>query len=35
MTVEESAKLLKAIFPNYPDLVPCYQTPDKSLWRSL
>jgi hypothetical protein len=35
MTVEESARLLKAIYPNYPELWPCYQVPDKSLWRSL
>jgi hypothetical protein len=35
LTIEQSAKLLRAVFPNYPELQPCYQVPDKSLWRQL
>ena len=31
-TTEESARLLKAIFPNYPDLKPCLPAPPRELW---
>jgi hypothetical protein len=27
MHLEDSKKLLRAIFPNYPDLKPCYPAP--------
>lgn len=27
MYVEDSAKLLRAIFPNYPTLIPCHPAP--------
>lgn len=27
MNLEDSAKLLRAIFPNYPTLIPCYPVP--------
>ena len=27
MRLEDSEKLLRAIFPNYPNLQPCYPTP--------
>jgi hypothetical protein len=27
LTLAESAALLKAIFPNYPDLTPCHPDP--------
>ena len=27
MRLEDSEKLLRAIFPNYPDLQPCYPAP--------
>ena len=27
MNLEDSAKLLRAIFPNYPTLIPCHHVP--------
>ena len=33
LTVEESARLLKAIFPLYPQLWPREETPPKETWK--
>ena len=33
LKVEESARLLHAIFPNYPVLYPCRPTPPIEEWR--
>ena len=33
ITVEESARLLKAIFPLYPQLWPREETPPKETWK--
>ena len=27
VSVEDSGRILRAIFPNYPDLTPCYPAP--------
>jgi len=35
LKVEESARLLHAIFPNYPVLYPCRPTPPIEEWPSL
>jgi len=34
LTVEESARLLYAIFPNYPVIHPCRQAPPREEWLS-
>ena len=33
LTLEESARLLKAIFPAYPELQPCLPAPPKETWK--
>ena len=33
LTIEQSARLLKAIYPNYPNLEPRNQCPPKETWR--
>jgi hypothetical protein len=32
LTVEESARLLRAIFPAYPFITPCRKAPPKNEW---
>jgi hypothetical protein len=32
LTLEESARLLRAIFPDYPLLTPCRKAPPKNEW---
>jgi hypothetical protein len=33
LTIEEAARLLRAIFPNYPELEPCLPAPAKETWK--
>lgn len=33
LTIEESARLLHEIFPNYPELWPCNLAPPKDTWK--
>jgi hypothetical protein len=35
LNVEESTALLRAIFPNYPDLRPQNPIPQRDQWKSL
>ncbi len=34
VTIEESTRLLRAIFPNYPNLSPCRPAPPPEAWRN-
>ena len=34
LTIEQSARLLKAIYPNYPILIPRLQCPPPDTWRT-
>lgn len=33
LTVEQSARLLKAVFPSYPELTPQNQVPPMETWK--
>jgi hypothetical protein len=35
LTLEQSAALLRIIFPQYPVLLPCKAVPPKETWASL